>query len=39
MFPSFTHMHRGMPVEKGDRYLLVFWLTIDENERTSHRYV
>ncbi len=26
MFPSFTHMHRGLPVEKGDRYLLVFWL-------------
>tara|TARA_R100000750_G_C2332003_1_gene90516 strand:- start:234 stop:938 length:705 start_codon:yes stop_codon:yes gene_type:complete len=25
-FPSFTHMHRGLPVEKGDRYLLVFWL-------------
>ena len=38
MFPSFTHMHRGMPVKKGDRYLLVFWLTIDENERKSHRF-
>jgi hypothetical protein len=26
-FPSFTHMHRGLPVEgDGDRYLLVFWL-------------
>ena len=26
-FPSFTHMHRGLPVEEdGDRYLLVFWL-------------
>jgi hypothetical protein len=26
-FPSFTHMHRGLPIEdKGDRYLLVFWL-------------
>ena len=26
-FPSFTHMHRGLPVkDKGDRYLLVFWL-------------
>ena len=37
MFPSFTHMHRGMPVKKGDRYLLVFWLTIDENERKAHR--
>lgn len=26
IFPSFTHMHRGLPVEAGDRYLLVFWL-------------
>ena len=25
-FPSFTHMHRGLKVGKGDRYLLVFWL-------------
>ena len=26
-FPSFTHMHRGLPVkDNGDRYLLVFWL-------------
>ena len=25
-FPSFTHMHRGLKVDKGDRYLLVFWL-------------
>jgi hypothetical protein len=26
IFPSFTHMHRGLTVDKGDRYLLVFWL-------------
>ena len=26
IFPSFTHNHRGLPVSKGDRYLLVFWL-------------
>jgi hypothetical protein len=26
IFPSFTQMHRGLPVEMGDRYLLVFWL-------------
>ena len=26
-FPSFTHMHRGLPIKGGgDRYLLVFWL-------------
>jgi hypothetical protein len=26
-FPSFTHMHRGLPIKDGgDRYLLVFWL-------------
>jgi hypothetical protein len=29
IFPSFTHMHRGLPVESGDRYLLVFWLKGD----------
>jgi hypothetical protein len=22
-------MHRGLPVESGDRYLLVFWLKSD----------
>ena len=26
IFPSFTHMHPGLEVDKGDRYLLVFWL-------------
>ena len=26
IFPSFTHNHRGLPVSKGDRDLLVFWL-------------
>ena len=26
IFPSFTNMHRGLPVDMGDRYLLVFWL-------------
>ena len=25
-FPSFTHLHRGLAVGEGDRYLLVFWL-------------
>jgi len=30
IFPSFTHMHRGLPVQSGDRYLLVFWLNNDE---------
>mgnify|MGYP003655742057 CR=1 FL=1 len=32
MFPSFTHMHRGMAVESGDRYLLVFWLVNKQSE-------
>ena len=26
IFPSFTNLHRGLEVTKGDRYLLVFWL-------------
>ena len=26
IFPSFTHLHKGLPVGSGDRYLLVFWL-------------
>jgi len=30
IFPSFTHMHRGLAVESGDRYLLVFWLKCKE---------
>jgi len=30
IFPSFTHLHRGLPVKKGDRYLLVFWLQFEE---------
>jgi hypothetical protein len=25
-FPSFTNLHKGLPVQSGDRYLLVFWL-------------
>ena len=31
MFPSFTHMHRGLAVESGNRYLLVFWLTCKQS--------
>ncbi len=35
IFPSYTHMHRGLPVNKGNRYLLVFWLTsIDKDINT-----
>ena len=26
IFPSFTNLHRGLPVVSGDRFLLVFWL-------------
>tara|TARA_R100001377_G_scaffold37010_1_gene20612 strand:- start:335 stop:1003 length:669 start_codon:yes stop_codon:yes gene_type:complete len=26
MFPSFSNLHKGLPVGSGDRYLLVFWL-------------
>lgn len=32
IFPSFTHLHRGLAVESGDRYLLVFWLTSPKDE-------
>jgi hypothetical protein len=35
IFPSYTHMHRGLAVEEGDRYLLVFWLTSIEEEVNS----
>jgi|TARA_R110000764_G_scaffold106528_1_gene192323 hypothetical protein len=31
MFPSFTHMHRGLAVDSGNRYLLVFWLVNKES--------
>jgi len=33
IFPSFTHLHRGLPVTEGDRYLLVFWLKGAADER------
>ena len=36
IFPSFHSMHRGLPVDTGDRYLLVFWL-YDRN-RVIHLY-
>ena len=36
IFPSFTHLHKGLPVDSGDRYLLVFWL-YDKN-RTINLY-
>jgi len=35
MFPTFSNMHRGLPLKSGDRYLFVFWLkyqpVIEEN--------
>jgi predicted 2-oxoglutarate/Fe(II)-dependent dioxygenase YbiX len=36
IFPSFTNLHRGLPVEEGDRYLLVFWLY--DRKRAIHLY-
>lgn len=36
MFPSFTNMHKGLPVGSGDRYLLVFWLS--DKKRTVDLY-
>lgn len=32
IFPALTHMHRGLAVEEGDRYLLVFWLKCSGKE-------
>jgi len=34
IFPSFTNLHRGLPVESGDRYLLVMWL--HDKKRAIH---
>ena len=36
IFPSFTNLHRGLAVESGDRYLLVFWL--HNKLRNQHLY-
>jgi len=36
IFPSFTNLHRGLAVESGDRYLLVFWL--HNKSRNKHIY-
>lgn len=38
MFPSFTMMHKGLPVEYGDRYLLVFWLYDRARVEYLHQY-
>ena len=35
IFPSYTHLHRGLAVEEGDRYLLVFWLNSEEESINS----
>jgi len=39
MFPSFTHMHKGLPVQSGDRYLLVFWLVCEEATKSNRNYI
>ena len=36
IFPSFTNLHKGLPVETGDRYLLVFWL--NDRQRIIEQY-
>ena len=36
IFPSFTNLHRGLAVDQGDRYLLVFWLI--DKKRLIERY-
>ena len=36
IFPSFTNLHRGLVVDSGDRYLLVFWLM--DKKRLIERY-
>tara|TARA_R110002153_G_C13199199_1_gene486775 strand:+ start:5 stop:736 length:732 start_codon:yes stop_codon:yes gene_type:complete len=36
IFPSFTNLHKGLPVQSGDRYLLVFWLC--DKQRTLDLY-
>jgi len=33
MFPSLTHLHRGLEVENGDRLLLVFWLICNNEDK------
>ena len=32
IFPAMTHLHRGLAVEDGDRFLLVFWLKCNQRE-------
>ena len=36
IFPSFTNLHRGLAVDSGDGYLLVFWLM--DKKRLIERY-
>lgn len=40
IFPTYSNLHRGLPLKSGDRYLFVFWLksqptTIKEDDRNE----
>jgi hypothetical protein len=37
IFPTFSNLHRGLPLKSGDRYLFVFWLKEDtEDDPKQH---
>lgn len=36
IFPTYSHMHRGLPLKSGDRYLFVFWLKQLNNEDNKY---
>lgn len=33
IFPTFSNLHRGLPLKSGDRYLFVFWLKLAHEEK------
>lgn len=35
IFPTFSHLHRGLPLVSGDRYLFVFWLKQGTREQVE----
>jgi len=35
IFPTFSNLHRGLPLKSGDRYLFVFWLKFATQEQET----
>lgn len=36
IFPTYSNLHRGLPLKSGDRYLFVFWLKSKPQKQQEH---